>query len=119
MKFLRPFHLKVGVPGGSVGKVSTCDAGDLGSIPGSGRFPGEGRGYPLQYSGLKNTIDCIVYGVAESDTTERLTCPLRSMTKLLYDHKEFSCKSSECQHDGSFLSAKLSESDVLKNKYVK
>ena len=38
---------------------------DLGSIPGSGRFPGEGKVYPLQYSGLENSMDCIVHGVAE------------------------------------------------------
>ena len=40
--------------------------GDLGSIPGLGRSPGEGKGYPLQYSGLENSIDCIVHGVAKS-----------------------------------------------------
>ena len=41
---------------------------DLGSIPGLGRSPGEGRGYPLQYSGLENSMDCIVHGVAKSQT---------------------------------------------------
>ena len=40
--------------------------GDLGSIPGLGRSPGEGKGYPLQYSGLENSVDCIVHGVAKS-----------------------------------------------------
>ena len=48
------------------GKESTCNAGDLGSIPGLGRSPGEGKGYPLQYSGLENSMDCIVHGVAKS-----------------------------------------------------
>ena len=43
-----------GVPGGSTGKESACNAGDMGSIPGLGRSPGEGKGYPLQYSGLEN-----------------------------------------------------------------
>ena len=42
--------------------------GDLGSIPGLGRSPGEGKGYPLQYSGLENPMDCIVLGVAKSQT---------------------------------------------------
>ena len=51
----------------------TRDAGDQSSIPGLGRLPGEGKGYPLQYSGLENSMDCIVHGVAESDTTERLS----------------------------------------------
>ena len=44
-------------PGGSDGKESACNAGDLGSIPGLGRSPGEGKGYPLQYSGLQNSMD--------------------------------------------------------------
>ena len=49
------------------------NAGDSGFIPGSGRFPGEGTGYPLQYSGLENAMDCIVHGVTESGTTEPLS----------------------------------------------
>ena len=53
-------------PGGSDGKASACNAGDLGSIPGSGRSSGEGKGYSLQYSGLENSMDCIVHGVIES-----------------------------------------------------
>ena len=47
----------LGFPGGSAGKESACNAGDLGSIPGLGRFLGEGKGYPLQYSGLENSMD--------------------------------------------------------------
>ena len=57
-----------GFPGGSDSKESTCNVGDLGSIPGLGRSPGEGTGYPLQYSGLENSKDCIVHGVAKSQT---------------------------------------------------
>ena len=57
-----------GVPGGSAGKESACNVGDLGSIPGLGRFPGEGNGYPLLYSGLENFMDCIVHGAAKSRT---------------------------------------------------
>ena len=53
---------------GSTGKESTCNAGDLGSIPRLGRSPGEGKGYPFQYSGLENSMDCIVHGVAKSQT---------------------------------------------------
>ena len=55
-------------PCGSAGKESTCSAGDLGSIPGLGRVSGEGKGYPLQYSGLENSKDCIVHGIAKSRT---------------------------------------------------
>ena len=50
---------------------STCNFGDLSLIPGLGRSPGEGKGYPLQYSGLENSMDCIVHEVTkESDTIE-------------------------------------------------
>ena len=57
-------------PCGSAGNESSCKAGDLGSILGLGRSPGEGKVYPLQYSGLENSMD---YTAAESDTTERLS----------------------------------------------
>ena len=53
---------------GSTGKESACNAGDVGSIPGMGRSPGEGKGFPLQYSGLENSMDYIVPGVAKSWT---------------------------------------------------
>ena len=56
-------------PGGSKDKASACYAGDPGLILGLGRSPGEGKGYPLQYSGLENSGDCIVHGVM----TERLS----------------------------------------------
>ena len=55
-------------PDSSVGKESAYNAGDPGLIPGSGRSAGEGKGYPLQYSGLENSMDCIVHGVAKSQT---------------------------------------------------
>ena len=48
--------------------VSICNVGDLGSIPGLGRSPGEGKGHPLQYSGLENSMDFIVHGVPKSWT---------------------------------------------------
>ena len=52
---------------GSAGIESACSAGDLGLIPGLGGSPGEGKGYPLQYSGLENSMDCIVHR-AQSQT---------------------------------------------------
>ena len=58
----------MGFPGGSDAKESACNEGDLNSIPGLGRAPGEGNGYQLQYSGLKNSMDCIVHGVEKSQT---------------------------------------------------
>ena len=63
----------LGFPCGSAGKESTWNVGDLGSIPGLGRSSGEGKVYPLQYSGLENPIDCIVHRVAKSDTTKQLS----------------------------------------------
>ena len=65
----------LGFSGGAGGKESTRNAGDLDSIPGSGRSPGEGSGNPLQYSGLENSMDrgawwVIVHGVTESDMTD-------------------------------------------------
>ena len=57
-----------GFPDSSVGKESACNAEDLDSIPGLGRSPGEGKGYPLQYSGLENSMDYIVHRVIKSRT---------------------------------------------------
>ena len=68
MDYLRDIEEREGFPCGSAGKESACNAGDLGSISGLGRSPGEGKGYPLQYSGLENSMDCIVHGVAKSRT---------------------------------------------------
>ena len=56
------------VPCGSAGEEAACNMGDLGSVPGLGRFPGEGKGYPVQYSGLENSMDCIIHGVTKSRT---------------------------------------------------
>jgi len=53
---------------GSAGKESACNVGDLGSIPGLGRSPGEGKGYPFQYSGLENSMECMAHGVTKSWT---------------------------------------------------
>ena len=62
-------------PGYSDGKESACNVGDLGSIPGLGRSPGTGKGYPLQYSGLENSMDCMG-SHKESDMTVQLSLSL-------------------------------------------
>ena len=62
----------MGFPCGSAGKESACNVGDLGSIPGLGRYPGEGKGYLLQYAGLENSMDS-PRGRKELHTTERLS----------------------------------------------
>ena len=70
----RPTPVFLGFPVGSASKESACNVGDLDSIPGLGRSPGEGKGYPFQYSGLENSMDCIVHGGhKELDTTEWLS----------------------------------------------
>ena len=58
----------LGFPCGLAGKETTRNVGDLDSIPGLGRSPGEEKGYPFQYSGLENFMDCIVHGVSKSRT---------------------------------------------------
>ena len=61
----------MGFPCGSAGKESACNMEDLGSISALERSPGEGKGYPLQYSGLEKSMDCIVHGVTKSQTRLR------------------------------------------------
>ena len=69
----------MGFPDSSVSKESACNAVDPGSIPGLGRSRGEGKGYPLQYSGLEDSTDCISpWGCKKSDTTEGLSFHLTS-----------------------------------------
>ena len=63
-----PTPVFLGFPGGSAGKESASNLGDLGLVPGLGRSPREEKVYPLQYSGLENSMDCIVHGVAKSWT---------------------------------------------------
>ena len=75
------WYISCHLPGGSAGK--NCCVGDLSLIPGLGISPGEGNGYPLQYSGLQNSMDCIVHGVTkESDTTEGLNNNKRDLFPL-------------------------------------
>ena len=86
---LRAICYKEGFPGGSDGKESACNAGDLGSIPPSERSPGEGSGNPVQYSCLENSwteepgglqrTEDPWWGHKESDTTERPTLSLLSL----------------------------------------
>ena len=75
-------ELPQGFPDNSVGKESTYNVGDLGSIPGLGRSPEEEKGYPLQGSGLENSTDCIVHGARkESDTTKQLSFHILSFLR--------------------------------------
>ena len=76
---------KLSFPCGSAGKEPTCNAGDLGLIPGLGRSPGEGKISPLQHSGLENSMDCVVHGVIKSQTQlsdfHLLTCKFSSVAQ--------------------------------------
>ena len=85
-----PLPVFLGFPCGSAGKESVCSAGDLGLILGLGRSPGEGKGYPLQYSGLKNSTDYTSsWGHKESNTTEQLKKKRKKKSGL--DSKESNC----------------------------
>ena len=66
--YMHTYIYILGFPCGSAGKETACNAGDHGLIPGLGRSPGEGKGYPLQYFGLENSVDCIVHWVTKSWT---------------------------------------------------
>ena len=83
--------MKKGFPGGSAGKESACNAGDLGLIPGLGRSPGKGHDNPLQYSCLENPhgqrslVGYSPWGRKESDMTEQLSTAQREV-KLACDH---------------------------------
>ena len=84
-----PTPVFLGFTCGSAGKESTCNAGDLASIPGLGRSPGEPKGYPLPYSGLENSMDCTVHGVAKSwtrlnDFRVRLLSSVAPVTPLVF-----------------------------------
>ena len=86
--------IPLGFPSSSVGKEPACNAGDPGLIAGWGRSPGEGIGYPLQYSGLENSMDCnSPWGCKESDTTEQLSL----------SHFPFTCPFISPQHLPSYL----------------
>ena len=69
----RIYDIMQGFPDSSVGKESACNAGDPGLIPGAGRAPGEGKGCPLQYSGLENSWTVQLWGPKELDMTECLS----------------------------------------------
>ena len=79
-----PTPVFLGFPDGSAGKESACTVGDLGSILGLERCPGEGNSNPFQYSGLENSMDCIVYRVTKSQTQ------LRDFRFLSVGYKDFS-----------------------------
>ena len=80
------YYSYTGFPGGPDSKES-CSAGDLGSIPGLGRSPGEGHGYTLQYSGLENSVNCVVHGVTKSRTRLR-DFHFITVTQQVYCFKE-------------------------------
>ena len=93
-------------PCGSAGKESACNAGDLGLIPGLRGSPREGKGYPLQYSGLENSMDCIAHGVTKS-WTRLSNFHLKKISML---GRELGRKSLIFQHSLKKASASVSES---------
>ena len=95
-------YLCLGFPGGSAGKEATCNAGDPRPIPGLGRSSWEANGYPHQYSGLENSMDCIVHGVAESNTTKwpslSLSCSTKGNHFLTYNESAFATGTCSVAH---------------------
>ena len=85
-----PTPVFLGFPCGSAGTESAYNAGDLGLIPGLRRSPGEGKGYPLQYSSLENPMDCLIHGVTKSWTRLSIqpcitiTCHLKDLLFLRF-----------------------------------
>ena len=91
-----PTPVFLGFPGGPAGKESACNTGELASIPGLGRSPGEGKGYPLQCFGLKNSMDCIVHGGRkELDMTEQLSLTYIQKSAQISQQFDESCKLSQ------------------------
>ena len=84
---IRPYKFSMGFFRGSAGKESTCNAGNLGSIPNLWRSPGEWKVYPLHYPGLENS-GAIPWGLKESDTTEQLSL-LLSNSHYRYEMVDF------------------------------
>ena len=85
----------VGFPCSLAGKESACNAGDLGLIPGLGRSPGEGKGYPLQYSGLEDSMDCSlpgssVRGILQARILELVAIPFSRRSSQSRDQTQFS-----------------------------
>ena len=78
-----PTAVFMGFPCASAGKESAHNVGDLGSIPGLGRSPGEGKGYSLQYSDLDNSMDCIVYCPSNIGETIRGNVPCMYFLKII------------------------------------
>ena len=76
-------------------KEFTCNAGDLGSIPGLGRSLGEGKGYPLQCSGLENSVGCIVHGVSKSQTGQ--TSDFHSLNRYMLLKKQIKEQTADIQ----------------------
>ena len=85
-----PTPVFLGFPCGSAAKESTCNVGDLGLMPGLGRSPGEGKGYPLQYSGLENSMNCIVHGVSKSRTATFTSLTLIPKHTHAYNYRPLS-----------------------------
>ena len=92
-----PNPVFLGFPCGSAGKESVCNEGDLGLTLGLRRSPGEEKGYPLQCSGLKNSMDCIIHGVSKvSDVTERLSVHFTNIAYSIFHYLRQNSTKKKC-----------------------
>ena len=85
----------MGFPGGSAGEESSCSSGDVGLIPGLGRSLVEGHGYPLQCSGLENSVGCIVHGVPKSQIGQ--TSDFNSLNRYMLLRKQIKEQTADIQ----------------------
>ena len=85
VKTVSLLYISIGFHGGSGGKESACNAGDLSSIPGLESSPGEGKGYPLQYSGLENSMDSVAWwGAVNGSQRVRRNWATNTFTSLFH-----------------------------------
>ena len=92
-------------PGGSAGKEFVCSVGDLGSIPGLGRTPGERNGYPFQYFAVENSMDCIVHGVENSQT----------QLSDFHFHRNYTSPKEKLKINSYYLFSKMTEKEALES----
>ena len=124
-KYLRDAFWSLGFPSSSDGKASICNAGDLGSIPGLGRSPGEGNGYPLYYSGLENSMDrgswwATVHGVVKRRTwlsDFHIPCTWQSRFKFWVPSKNL--RQNTLPFRGSFIPWPRREAQMMKAELFK
>ena len=108
-------YFNKGFPGGSAGKESICNARNLGLIPGLGGSPEERNSYPVQYSGMENSMDCIVHGMTKSWTSQMVNTEIRLI--IFFAAKDEEALYSQQKQDQELTVARIMNS-LLPNSYL-